>query len=695
MNINKPKLPNKILYIFLLIILILGCKKETDFLVNDIFTSTDNKIVLTTSPIIDILETTATCGGDITSDSTMVTTRGVCWNTNKLPTIVNSHSNDGTGGGSYISKITGLTANTYYYVRAFATNNNGITYYGAELSFITTPPTFLPTITTSSVSNITVNTAISGGNITSNGGSTITARGVCWSLNHSPTILNSHTSNGTGSGGFTSNITGLNANKTYYVRAYATNNVGTAYGSEVSFATIVGLPEMTTVVPYNITYNTAKSGGIITSIGGSTITDRGACWSTSHNPTISSFHISIGVGSGSGLGSFSCDATGLLPLTTYYIRSYSANSAGIAYGDELSFTTATNFPTITTTAASNITYNTAESGGVVNSAGGATVTARGVCWSTNQNPTITNSHTSDGSGTGYFSSNITGLSALTTYYIRAYATNSFGTSYGTQFSFTTINNPYSLPSVTTTAISNITYNSAISGGNVTSDGGTSVTVRGVCWNTSSNPTISNSHTTNNIGLGVFTSNITSLIYPATYFLRAYATNSVGTSYGNEIVFTVGLGGTYQGGVIAYILQTGDPGYVSGQIHGLIASTNDQSTSSQWGCYGTLITGANNSIIGSGNQNTIDIIAGCATSGIAAKLCSDLVLGGYSDWYLPSTNELNKLYLNKTLIGGFSNNFYWSSKQFSNNSSWGLYFNNGTLGTNYKNNNYYVRAIRSF
>ncbi|MBQ7489410.1 MAG: hypothetical protein IJT51_02690 [Bacteroidales bacterium] len=229
---------------------------------------------------------------------------------------------------------------------------------------------------------------------------------------------------------------------------------------------------------------------------------------------------------------FSYSATGLTSGTTYYVRAYATNSVGTAYGSEVSFTTLA-LPTVTTTAASNIGTATATSGGNVTADGGATVTARGVCWSTSHNPTISNSKTTNGSGTGSFTSSLTGLTSGTTYYVRAYATNSVGTAYGSEISFTTL----SLPTVTTTAASNIGTATATSGGNVTADGGATVTARGVCWSTSHNPTTSNSKTTNGSGTGSFTSSLTGLTSGTTYYVRAYATNSVGTAYGNEVTFT--------------------------------------------------------------------------------------------------------------------------------------------------------------
>jgi hypothetical protein len=156
-----------------------------------------------------------------------------------------------------------------------------------------------------------------------------------------------------------------------------------------------------------------------------------------------------------------------------------------------------------------------------------------------------------------------------------------------------------------------------------------------------------------------------------------------------------IGNLAEGGVIAYILQSGDPGYDVNQQKGLVATIADISTGSEWGCSGTLISGSDGSAIGTGNQNTIDIMAGCATAGIAARLCGDLVQSGYSDWYLPSKDELNKLYLNKVAIGGFGDINYWSSTEDTSLAAFCQSFFNGNQFVNDKFLNLGVRAIRSF
>ena len=291
----------------------------------------------------------------------------------------------------------------------------------------------VPSVTTQAATNVLSNSATCGGIVNYDGGTAVTAYGVCWSTTQNPTISGSHTTDGSGTGSFTSNLTSLSPNTTYYVRAYATNAAGTAYGQQRTFTTAAMIPSVTTATASNITATTAVCGGNVTATGGANVTARGVCWSTTQNPTVNDSHTSDGNGS----GNFTSSITGLSAMTTYYVRAYATNSAGTAYGQEITFTTLVGVPEVSTNVLSNITASSANCGGEVTATGGAAVTARGVCWSISPNPTVNNAHTTDGSGTGNFSSSITGLGPATTYYVRAYATNSAGTGYGEQRSFTT------------------------------------------------------------------------------------------------------------------------------------------------------------------------------------------------------------------------------------------------------------------
>lgn len=515
-----------------------------------------------------------------------------------------------------------------------------------------------PTVTTTAASNVTSTTATSGGNITASGGSPITARGVCWSVSHNPTLSNSHTTNGSGSGSFTSNLTGLTSGTTYYVRAYATNGIGTAYGTEKSFTTL-SLPTVTTNTVTDITGTTATCGGQVTTDGGDYITARGVCWSTSQNPTISGNHTT----NGNGTGNFTSSLTGLSAGTTYYVRAYATNSVGTAYGEQRSFTTLNSCPnTPTVTDYDGNTYNTVQIGSqcwmaenlrtthyangtsiALGEAGSYQIPYRyypddnssnvihygyfynwravmGNSASNNSNPSgvqgicpngwhvpsyaewmqltnylqgqsnywcgevATNIGKSVASTIGWQMSdqpcaigndqtinNTTGFSALPTgclydgsnlnynigiltdfwcssqynnnsaYYVELHKQGALVrynlSSKCDGYSVRCVKGSDYLPVIITSDVDVATETSIICGGNVISSGSSTVTARGVCWSTSQNPTISGNHTTNGNGTGSFASSITGLSAGITYYVRAYATNSEGTAYGEQILFS--------------------------------------------------------------------------------------------------------------------------------------------------------------
>lgn len=187
---------------------------------------------VSTTAVTNITSTTATGGGTVIEEGGhMVTTRGSCWSTSPAPTLADSCTDNGSGVGDFISALTGLTVDTTYFVKAYATNCEG-TAYGEQRSFA---PTNLPTLTTTPITNIDTPKATGGGDITGEGGSAITQRGVCWSTSPHPTLMDSCSDDGVGSGAYTSTLTGLINKTTYYVRAYASNNAGTSYGAQITF----------------------------------------------------------------------------------------------------------------------------------------------------------------------------------------------------------------------------------------------------------------------------------------------------------------------------------------------------------------------------------------------------------------------------------------------------------------------------
>ena len=336
----------------------------------------------------------------------------------------------------------------------------------------------LPAITTLPVTDITSTTATCGGNITSNGGTEITARGVCWSLSQYPTIADAHTTDGTDTGSFTSNLTGLTPNTSYFVRAYATNSEGTAYGTQWTFTTSCNTVDILIKGDTNVCKGEST-----------TLTASGAVsylWeSDGENASITVTPTATTTYNVTGTDAYGCSASASITVTVHEIPTLTISGDSIfcqaetttltatgtdSYrwdtGDETASITVTPsvtttytvtgtsqygcsatasitvtitalMPAVTTEEVSNISSTSATCGGEVLCAGAAEVTERGVCWGTEQNPTIADSHTTDGTGTGSFTSNLTDLTPNTTYFVRAYATNSEGTAYGAQKSFTT------------------------------------------------------------------------------------------------------------------------------------------------------------------------------------------------------------------------------------------------------------------
>lgn len=251
---------------------------------------------------------------------------------------------DGAGnwvnlGGSGTANNTGtILSNSFV---GLTTNDFAIAHLNWQ-----SPPT-PPTLTTNAITSISTTFATSGGVITNDGNGAITAKGVCWNLAGSATTSDAHTSDGTTSTPFSSSITGLTAGNTYFVRSYATNSAGTSYGNELSFTTLSSLstPAIVTNAVTNIVNTSATGSGTISAWGGSTITDRGVCWSTSHNPTLGTAIDYNSAGAG-GEGTFTAPIGGLTLGTTYYVCAYAINSSGTSYGTEVTFNTPTAQPDV-------------------------------------------------------------------------------------------------------------------------------------------------------------------------------------------------------------------------------------------------------------------------------------------------------------------------------------------------------------
>ena len=346
--------------------------------------------------------------------------------------------------GKWVTQINYLEKSTKYYYRYEF--YNGYNLMWTEIfNFTTTAQQDKPTVETVDVDNITMTTATVEGNVTNDGGSAVTERGICYSIYENPTLSDSIRRAGTGIGRFTCEMTNLTNATTYYIRAFATNSEGTSYGEVLAMRTVEHpmLATVTTDEVSDITINTAVCGGNVLNDGFAEVTERGICYATHQEPTVFDYKV---VG-GDGLGLFQCRMSGLEMLTTYYVRAYAKNSEGYAYGNEVSFVTAdeTYLPEVITHEVTDFNHFYAIGGGEVVADGGLDIIRRGICWSTSHNPTVYSSNLSAGGGMGEFSCRMLSLYGNTTYYVRAYASNSAGTSYGNEVTFTTLPHPNTAP----------------------------------------------------------------------------------------------------------------------------------------------------------------------------------------------------------------------------------------------------------
>jgi hypothetical protein len=494
--------------------------------------------ILTTNAITNIFTATATSGGNITNNGgNPILSSGICWATSQNPTISNSVYNNGSNIlGSYTSYMSGLTPNTTYYVRSFASNSAGTT-YGNQLTF-STIALRAPAITTGSITSKTAITATAAGNLTDSGTASITSRGICYATTINPTTANTVVANATNSlGSFTVNLSDLLPSTTYHYRAYATNAVNTSYGADSVFTTAAtSIPTVTTTTATSITGTTCVSGGNVTYSGGAIVTARGVCWSTAINPTVALTTKTI---DSSGTGIYTSNVNGLLPNTLYYLRGYATNSVGTAYGSSISFTTP-KLPVVTTGPITGISYSSAKVNMNVTDSGNRVILSRGVCYSTTANPTIANSFVVATMSGGIYSSNLTGLTNNIVYHVRAYATTDAGTGYGADSVFRTLTGL--LPAVSSTQVDlcedgkgGVWFNSQIS-----DSGGLRILSKGFVVGTSSMPTLSKIVLVDKNSQNSFINIMIKGLSNSTYFVRSFATNNLGTTYGTEMSFTLNI-----------------------------------------------------------------------------------------------------------------------------------------------------------
>ena len=486
--------------------------------------------------IISVSAETASVNGDVLSaGGGNISITGFCWSTNHNPTIDSSYKTE-YGWHPFSEVLSGLTPNTTYYVRAYATNSAG-TAYGNEVSF-TTLQLLPPLINTTNVDAISSFSAVCGGDISSDGNSFITDRGICWSTSNNPTIdLATKTNEGTGTSSFSSSMTNLSPNTIYFVRAYATNITGTVYGNEISFTT-------QPIVPIFF-------GNGFADIDGNTYDTISIC-----NKVWMKQNLNVSRYRNGDIIPQVTDPTQWASLTTgawcYYNND---NSKGSVYGKLYNWY-AVNDPRglapegwhvpsdmewniLTSCLGISAGAKMKSEQGWLN--GGNGINSTGFSGIPGGRRLLNGTFNNIGSYANWWCTTQENSTLARNWYL-AYNINSVGSfnHYKTSgFSIRCLKDIVVVtPTISTDTILSITSISASCKGNISNDGGGTITAGGVCWSTSTNPTIElTTKTTDGTNTGSFTSSITGLNPNTTYYVRAYATNSAGTSYGSEMSFT--------------------------------------------------------------------------------------------------------------------------------------------------------------
>ena len=503
-------------------------------------------------------------GTMVSVGSSKVTKYGFCWSEQPTPTLEDSYSNlgDCTAPTAFESVANDLKSDTKYYFRAYAENNVGIVYSEKELTFTTAGLPTLPSVTSGAVTEITSTTAVAKGNITSLGNvGKVTAYGHVWSKTAEPTLQTGKYTNlgeATEPMAFTSEITGLESHTIYYIRAYATNEKGTAYGEENVFTTAKNDVRLTTSDVTEIVHNAATCGGVIADNGGHTIEERGVCWSTKSAPTVEDNYT---VGDNDKLSAlvsrsipssvktrteyvtraedrFSCRITELAKETNYHVRAYVRTSEGnIFYGNEKQFTTTEEvaLPSLTEITVSNIQTTSATVVSKIESDGNSAISECGFCYSKGAAPTVeSGAKIACDPSSAELGKNITGLEEGTTYHIRAYAKNAMGVAYSKEAEFTTL--AVTVPKLSPVVVENVGRTTAYASATVAETGNASITECGFCWATNPYPTIYDNKVPCEVG-NSFKTKLQDLPLLTTVYVRAYAINSKGTGYSNDMSFS--------------------------------------------------------------------------------------------------------------------------------------------------------------
>ncbi|MBR5810660.1 MAG: hypothetical protein IKY36_04700 [Bacteroidales bacterium] len=497
------------------------------------FTTSISKASLASVTISNIEETSATIsskvtghGGDTVSEVGFYYSTEEAVDPEKSVKVNRVYSSD-----SFSISISGLAINTKYYVKAYAVNSAG-TVYSDVASFTTLAST--PVVNTVGSSEISSTGAVLSGTVVTDNGAAITERGFVWLKGtDAPTTSSNKVKVEGATGDFTATISGLDPNRKYSFRAYAINSKGTAYGDIMIFNTVAGLPALSAMKVSSITTTSATFTCTVTNHGGETVSEVGFYYSKEESVDVETAQKISEVYSSD---TFTLKAEDLEIGQNYYVKAYVKNSVGEAYSAVIAFKTTSTAPSVSTIGYTKLSATSAELSGQVMDDNGENITERGFVWVKGTSTPTTSSSKQSVEGTvGDYTATITDLEPNQIYSFRAYAINSKGTAYGDVMQ---LQIAVTLPTVTTNEVIGITNTTATSGGVIISDGGGEILAKGVVWSMRQNPTLESSNMTNEgEGTDAFTSQLSGLTPGIPYYVRAYATNVMGTTYGEEKQFT--------------------------------------------------------------------------------------------------------------------------------------------------------------
>ena len=387
---------------------------------------------------------------------------------------------------------------------------------------------------------------------------------------------------------------------------------------------------------------------------------------------------------------------------------------------------AESLPVVVTQAVSLIGSSSATFSGTISS--GGLITQRGFCFATTPSPDLTSTVVAASPGLGSYSAPIELLTPSTQYYVRAYAVNGQGTQYGQQESFVTTASP-GAPVVTLSAVQSIRADSALLSARVSSDGGTRVIQRGICWSTSPNPSITNKKLILGSDTGNFSFFLSNLNPGTTYYARAFARNAGGLTYSAQVSFTtstLAIGSRYQGGTVVHFFVSGDSGFVAGEVHGVIAAPNNLFPDSVFLNVRDAMYGTEYGFRDNGRAVYVDLVDNPAkpnpnvlTIGASAwanfyyqqyhspahwlRCIDSLSTGGYTDWLLPNVTEMQRVWAARSHLSNVMSDYWYIYDHIFDGNQNFRYLSNGIMIRRYtpnddhsdNNKKCFIRPIRYF